>query len=57
MARNYDTTCPSCGKRFHVTENVMGVPGGKDKESIDCPYCGYTVSQKMTDGWFTTSKL
>lgn len=35
----------------------MGVAGGKDKETIDCPCCGKTVDQKMTDGWFTTTKI
>ena len=57
MARNYDQTCPFCGKEFHVHEFPMGVPGGKDKEDIDCPYCHKTVDQKMTDGWFDISKI
>ena len=57
MAHYYDTTCPECGKKFHVEECSMGVPGGKDKEDIDCPWCGYTVNQMMTDGWFVTSKI
>ena len=35
----------------------MGVAGGKDKEDIDCPWCRKTVDQKMTDGWFVTSKI
>ena len=57
MAWNYDQTCPACGKKFHVQEFPMGVAGGKDKEDIDCPWCGKTVDQKMTDGWFVTSKI
>lgn len=56
MALNYDCTCPKCGNSFHVQEFKMGVPGGKDKEDIDCPWCGETVDHKMTDGWFKTSK-
>ena len=57
MAWNFDDTCPFCGKGFHVEEHPMGVAGGKDKEDINCPWCGKTVSQKMTDGWFVTSKI
>ena len=57
MARNYDTTCPSCGRRFNVREVPMGVAGGKDSEDIDCPWCGNTVDKKMTDGWFETCKI
>jgi len=57
MALNYNTTCPECGKPFHVQEFPMGVPGGKDKEEIDCPWCHSTVGQKMTDGWFVTTKI
>lgn len=57
MAWNYDATCAFCGKGFHVEEHPMGVAGSKDKEDIDCPWCGKTVSQKMTDGWFVTSKI
>lgn len=57
MTLNYKTTCPYCKKFFHVLEHPMGVPGGKDKEDIDCPWCGKTVEQKMTDGWFQTTKV
>lgn len=57
MAWNYNGTCPFCGRKFHVTEHPMGVAGGKEKEDIDCPWCGETVEKKMTDGWFSTEKL
>lgn len=57
MAWNYSTTCPKCGKPFHVQEFPMGVPGGKEKEDIDCPWCHTTVEQKMSDGWFFTTKI
>lgn len=57
MALNYDLTCPYCGQKFHVQECPMGVPGGKEKEDIDCPCCNKTVEQRMTDGWFRTTKL
>ena len=57
MAWNYDNICPFCGKKFHVTEHPMGEAGGKEKEDIDCPWCGETVEKRMSDGWFTTEKI
>lgn len=49
--------CTKCSKPFFYFENKMGVPGGKEKEPIDCPYCGETVRESMTDGWFRSSKM
>ena len=43
MVRNFDLTCPYCGNKLHVTEFPMGVPGGKDKEDIDCPWCSHAI--------------
>ena len=57
MAWNYNVTCPFCRREFHVMEHPMGVAGGKEKENIDCPWGGKTVSQKMTDGWFITENI
>lgn len=56
-SRHYIETCPYCGKKFHVDEAPMGVPGGKCSEDIDCPYCSKTVSTMMTDGFVYTNKL
>lgn len=55
-SRHYIENCPYCGHQFYVDEEPMGVPGGKDLEDIDCPYCLKTVSKKMTDGIFHTAK-
>lgn len=33
----YEMRCSECGKRFRVRETTMNVPGGKEKEEIDCP--------------------
>ena len=48
--------CSNCEEEFFVVEISMGVPGGKEKENVKCPYCGNIERQSMTDGWFSTSK-
>jgi len=49
--------CSSCEKEFTVMEFPMGVPGGKEKQPIICPYCGHTEREAMIDGWFSTSEI
>jgi aspartate carbamoyltransferase regulatory subunit len=41
-------TNEKCLKEFQVHPIGGGVPGGKEKEPIDCPYCGTTVRTEMT---------
>ena len=53
----YDVNCSECGKKFHVQVSSMGVPGGKDKEEVDCPYCGANNGYRMTSGFVNTFKL
>lgn len=48
--------CQSCGKPFKVRENKLGMPGTKEKEPIDCPYCYHTI-QRTTNGTWETSPL
>lgn len=52
MARNFDIECPECGSKLHIQEFPMGVAGGKEKESVDCPKCRTKVYEAMTDGRF-----
>jgi uncharacterized Zn-finger protein len=33
-----DVTCPRCGQKFTVA--IVVILGCKEKESVDCPYCG-----------------
>ena len=35
----------------------MGVPGGKDKEEVICPYCHSEEGTRMTDGFVYTYKI
>jgi len=47
----------SCKKDFYVTAIGGGVPGGKEREPILCPYCGTTVRVEMTSATFSTRKI
>jgi hypothetical protein len=47
----------NCKKEFYVSSIGGGVPGGKELESVVCPYCGTTVRTEMTSAIFTTRKV
>lgn len=53
----YDVKCTECGKMFHVRVTTMNVPGGKDKEEVDCPYCHANNGYRMTSGFVYTYKI
>lgn len=43
-----------CNKWFTVHQRPMGVPGGKDREPINCAHFGLDAREEMTDvSWFT----
>ncbi len=50
-------TNPECKKQFRVTKIGGGVPGGKEREEVICPYCNTVVRTEMTSASFITSKL
>lgn len=50
-------TNPDCGRPFSVSALGGGVPGGKEREPIDCPHCGHTVRSEMTSAVFRTHAL
>lgn len=51
------TKCKKCSKEFNYEVTSMNDPGGKDKENIDCPYCGATNGTVMTSGFVYTRKI
>lgn len=53
----YKMKCCKCGKWFKVIVTTMGVPGGKEKEEIICPYCREENGYEMTDGFVLTEKI
>lgn len=50
-------TCKKCDKEFYYEVTDMGVPGGKDREYIYCPYCRETNGSRMTSGFVYTYKI
>ena len=50
-------TSEDCLKEFIVHSTGGGVPGGKEKEPIVCPYCGTIVRTEMTSATFRSSKI
>jgi len=46
-----------CKKEFHVRMIGGGVPGGKEREEVVCPYCNNVVRSEMTSAVFRTSKI
>lgn len=49
--------CGACGKSFTVTISDAGYPGGKGRESIDCPWCSAENGSEITSGIITTHKV
>jgi predicted nucleic acid-binding Zn ribbon protein len=50
-------TCTNCAELFHVVYLSGTFPGGKDRESIDCPSCGTNISSEVTSAVITTKAL
>jgi len=46
--------CISCKRWFSVSEHPMSVPGGREREPINCPHCHATAREEMTDGFWRT---
>ena len=49
--------CTKCGKPFKVSEHNLTMPGTKEREPIICPYCNHNVDERISNGWWNTSKL
>lgn len=48
--------CKECNKRFSVTEMGAKLPGTKESEEIECPYCGYAFKER-SNGVFRTHRI
>ncbi len=46
--------CKSCGKEFDYEVYGDTYPGCKDREEIECPYCGEINAYEMTSGFVKT---
>lgn len=56
MSERYTTKCQKCGHSVLVEVTSMNVPGGKEIEEGNCPYCGHLVAKQMTSGFIRTYK-
>jgi DNA-directed RNA polymerase subunit RPC12/RpoP len=50
-------TCEKCGNEFFYKITHMQVPGGKDLEDINCPYCGESNGSVVTSGFVYSYKV
>lgn len=50
-------TCPKCAQLFKVIYLSGTFPGGKERESIDCPDCGTNVGSEVTSAVLSTKVL
>jgi len=53
----YTQNCCECGRLFTVQVTTMNVPGGKEIEEVDCPYCHANNGYRMTSGFVYTHKI
>lgn len=49
--------CKNCGAKYEY--NLVGTvyPGGKDRETADCPICGETGVSRMTSQYFVVKLI
>lgn len=57
MSNGNSYKCKVCGKSFTMTISNAGYPGGKERESINCPWCGAENGTEVTSGIITTNKV
>ena len=53
----FEMICSECGRRLRVHVTTMNVPGGKEREEVDCPYCHSNNGYRMTSGFVYTFKI
>jgi len=57
MLLPFEVTCEKCHTKIFISENEMGIVGGKDKETAICPNpdCKAIVYEGMTNGFWETN--
>jgi hypothetical protein len=50
-------TCQKCGKTYAYEVWGTVYPGGKERETADCPYCGETGYSEMTSQCISVYKV
>lgn len=49
--------CKKCGKKYGYDLVGIVYPGGKDRETAYCPYCGEAGVSRMTSQCFVVTPL
>ena len=49
--------CKKCGQKYGYYLWGGGYPGGKERETADCPYCYETGYSTMTSGFIKVVKV
>ena len=49
--------CKKCEKLFNYEDREWGIPGGKERQYIYCPYCNHVNGSEITNGWIFTYKI
>jgi transposase-like protein len=57
MSSKSSYTCHVCRKAFTMAISNAGYPGGKDRESIYCPWCDAENDTIVTSGIVSTYKV
>lgn len=56
---SYLINCPNkaCGIRLKITEDPGSGPGGKERETANCPACSTEVASVMTNGFLYADRV
>lgn len=57
MTKLIKIQCDKCGEKYGYKSTGNPYPGGKDKETAYCPYCGAEGPSEFISGFIYTYKL
>ncbi|ETA72324.1 hypothetical protein MesloDRAFT_1194 [Mesorhizobium japonicum R7A] len=57
MSKNGVIVCSECKKPFRYADHHLRILGAKEKEPVDCPYCGHTEAEWTSSAWWDTSQM
>ena len=57
MIRTERIKCENCKKEYYYESTGNPWPGGKERETAYCPYCGYEGPSEFISGFIYTYKI
>lgn len=57
MKKGYYEKCKNCGKDYYYESSSNIWPGGKERETVICPYCKAEGPSEMISGFINSYKL